>query len=348
MTERWDAIEVVEQAYMYERADEAWLHGVLRALAPGLDSGLGLVGIYYDVSKANRPNIWGLQGMHADARLLAGMARLAAGRPASSIKSVFRTEPFATTVQKLRRDLGTAFAGSFQASLQTFGISDILDLNGQNPDGTGCLIGAPLLKPHRLGQVTVRQGERIAAHVAAGLRLRQRLATSHGHQPTSVTDAILSPNGKLEHAEGEAKERASRTALRDAAVAADRARGKLRHRDPDAALELWRSLVAGRWTLVDRIESDGRRLIIAERNDPEAPGSPNLARLTRQVLLYGALGHSPKVIAYELGVSRSTVSRQLARGMAALGLRNSGELRMLLGVSELATSNGGPTPAAQK
>lgn len=143
-------------------------------------------------------------------------------------------------------------------------------------------------------------------------------------------DAVLEPAGKVAHAEGDAKAASAREALARAAVAVDRARGKLRRQDNDEAIELWRGLVAGRWSLVERFESDGRRYLIARPNDPKVDLLPMLTERERQVLMFRAFGHSQKLIAYELGLSVSAVSRSLARAMKKLGLRSPADLMAML------------------
>ena len=49
----------------------------------------------------------------------------------------------------------------------------------------------------------------------------------------------------------------------------ERARSKRERADPDCALALWEGLVAGRWSLVDHFESDGKRFVVAHKNDPD-------------------------------------------------------------------------------
>src|SRR5262249_47364907 len=123
-----------------------------------------------------------------------------------------------------------------------------------------------------------------------------------------------------------ATDRESRTALRDAARRIDRARGPLRRRDPDEALAIWRGLVEARWSLVDHFDSDGRRFLIVERNDPRLTRPEALSDRERQVLAYRALGHSLKLIGYELGLSIATVSETARTGMRRLGVQSIGDL----------------------
>jgi DNA-binding CsgD family transcriptional regulator len=123
----------------------------------------------------------------------------------------------------------------------------------------------------------------------------------------------------------------ARAALRAAAVSVDRARGSLRHRDPEGAVAAWRGLVAGRWSLVDRFDRDGRRYLIAHKNDPDTMDPRGLTPRERQVAGFAALGQSDKVIAYELGISPSTVSVLLSRAAQKLGVQSRAELVQMLG-----------------
>jgi DNA-binding NarL/FixJ family response regulator len=106
--------------------------------------------------------------------------------------------------------------------------------------------------------------------------------------------------------------------LREGVRAIERARGPLRRRDPREAIELWRGLVAGLWSLVDHFDSDGRRYLVAHRNDPRTPDPRGLTERERQIVAYADLGQSNKHIAYQLGLSPSTVAVHLARAREKL------------------------------
>src|SRR5205085_4095883 len=119
-------------------------------------------------------------------------------------------------------------------------------------------------------------------HVAAGLRLRSALGELRA-------EAVLDPTGRAHDASGEAC--SMRETLRDAVRARERARGSIRHRSGHEALELWRALVAGRWSLVDRFESDGRRYVVAMRNEPCSPDPRGLTAREQTIAEYLALGY---------------------------------------------------------
>jgi DNA-binding CsgD family transcriptional regulator len=108
--------------------------------------------------------------------------------------------------------------------------------------------------------------------------------------------------------------------------AIDRARGKLRRIDVDEALGEWKGLVDGRWSLIDKFDPDGKRFVLARRNEPGVRGLALLTERERHVVAYAALGHSDKLITYELGLAGSTVRVLLARAARKLGARTRDEL----------------------
>jgi DNA-binding CsgD family transcriptional regulator len=164
---------------------------------------------------------------------------------------------------------------------------------------------------------TVHLWHRLAAHISAGNRLRDAVAKlAAGADAAAASEAILAPDGKVEHATEAAKSRSARDALRDALVRIDKARSE--RDEAERSVELWRGLVAGRWTLVEHFERDGRRYFLAQKNDPAVRPDRALTERERQVLGYSELGNSNKLIAYSLGLSPSTVSSLLGRARRKL------------------------------
>jgi DNA-binding NarL/FixJ family response regulator len=106
----------------------------------------------------------------------------------------------------------------------------------------------------------------------------------------------------------------------------EKARGRLRRADPDEALQLWRGLVDGTWSLVEHLESDGKRYLLARRNQPGAGEPTALTRSERAVLGFAAMGHQNKYIAYLLGLSASAVTSHLRSAQRKLGLSSRGDL----------------------
>ena len=157
-------------------------------------------------------------------------------------------------------------------------------------------------------------------------------------------DAILRPDGQLEYANESAKTSPARASLRDAALAMDRARSSLRRKNPDEALSMWRALVSGRWSLVDKFDCDGRRFLVAHKNDPRTRALATLTAREQQITAYLALGHSNKRIAYELGLSESTVSEAARRSLAKLGISSRADLARLYAENGHEPQTPGRTP----
>ena len=82
---------------------------------------------------------------------------------------------------------------------------------------------------------------------------------------------------------------------------------------------------ASRWSLVDHFDKDGRRYLVARKNDPFVQGS-KLTLRERQVLGFACLGHSNKLIAYELGLATATVGVLLSTAMRKLEIPTRVEL----------------------
>ena len=155
---------------------------------------------------------------------------------------------------------------------------------------------------------------RLAAHIGCALRLR---GSRDSAAPDSAA-AVLSPTGRLEHATSAAI--VARQHLTASAKGMDRARGKLRRLDPEEASSLWRAMVRGQWSLVDWVDHDGKRFILAQDNPVRSAPSRPLSEREEQVVACAAMGHSNKLIAYDLGLSPSTVSVLLGRAARKLGV----------------------------
>jgi len=163
-----------------------------------------------------------------------------------------------------------------------------------------------------------------AAHLSAALRLRALAArvpdTDDG------TGSVLSPGGKGLHAVGRAKGTRARESLVEAVVRRERARGRLRRVDGDRAAQLWSVLVSSRWSIVDFVDRDGKRLLLARKNPVAGPDVLALSDDERDVMWLATQGHSRKYIAYELGLSTAQVGRRLAGAQRKLGVTSRREL----------------------
>lgn len=293
--------------YVQNLADEA---------APLLDRGLGVMAYTYDANDPDNPVIdhfatskrfdpaWLPPFFEAVNATGAEVGRL--DRPTGFQAWRHLTCGQASAVPGMRPFL-PAFA-------HIGGARDTIAMNAIDASGRGLWLGAPLRSTAPMSAARVTLFTRLAAHLTAALRLR-RTAAAQKLKPA----AVLAPDGKLLDAgEGDGAADA-RDDLRRATVAFDQARSKLR-KDEELATRRWRPLVTSRWSLLDEFDADGRRFVVALENaSPTRPPRRDLSEREHQVMTQAHLGHSNKVIAYELGLSHSTVRVLLARAMRKLG-----------------------------
>ena len=295
-----DPIAFVEAAYA-KAADEAeWLERLARAALPLLHEGKGLLAFVYDTREPEWVNIGAVSAVGFDPTLAGGLlnAPVDRGDETRSMVRIFaacsprplkgapaNATDFATPVQ--RRALGRGALrrphrerdGSVTAGRRLCRSRRSIAVTGARAKCTGGL-SSPRTWPS----------------VSALKRLRRQLSDA---QRGGLVRSDRRPDGHLEHAETSARGARARAALRRGALALERARGPLRRGDADEALAMWEGLVAGRWSLVDHFDSDGRRYLMAHRNDPDAPDLRGLTLRERQVVGYAGAGHSNKIIAYE-------------------------------------------------
>lgn len=320
-----DPITFVEAAYRVEVPTAEWLSGVVDAARRTLDQGMGVTAMLYDATDVARMQVLAVEGTGGRRAELLARA-IERGAP-ERIRWTFRTS--ACRVASEGPDWETTPARQLFAQ---WGIEDVLCANGVDPTGIGCFLTAPLARRRRLSAAVRSRWERAAAHLAAGYRLHRRLLAA-----AAPVDAVLDPAGRLLDGPAELTEKEARRGLREAVRAMDRARGRARRTTPDEALEGWTALVDARWTLLDHFDSDGRRFVIARSNASDVPQAPDLTERERQVLAYAALGHTNKLIAYELGIAASTVRVLVARAAKKLGAssRDEAVARFLARVGEL-------------
>jgi DNA-binding CsgD family transcriptional regulator len=311
VAEKADAIGVVEAAYELEATEQTWMRLVVEralALVPGACRGTAYS---IDISNVSAPS-FGMPvnvgfGPRFDSRLLDAM-----NTDGPTLVKLARRK-----VGTLTETLGSRLDGTPMGDfvLQE-GSPDAIGWVALDAEGRGIVVATDLPSVTRLPRALRSRWELIGAHLAAAHRLRRK-ATS-----APADECVVTPEGRVLHAEGKAVPRAVRERLRELVVARDRARTRASRTDADAALECWPGLVAGRWSLVDRFERDGRRYIVARCNEPRPPRPLCLTLRERQVLGHMLQGDSMKVTAYSLGLDGSTVSSLAASLRLKLGARS--------------------------
>ncbi len=215
-------------------------------------------------------------------------------------------------------------------TLYPLGYRDIFNVQAADPNGWSVWCALTTRQRVNIHPRAAATWRRAAVHVLAGFRLRNVLAELPERDPFAAAEAVLDVDGKLAHAEGSARDGARREELREAVKAVDRARSRALRDNPEEALELWRALFSGRWSIAEVFDSDQRRYYLAFENEPQAVEDRRLTRREGQVAMLAALGRDDAAMAYELGISMATVRTHLERGLRKLGLRSR---RQLIGLS---------------
>jgi DNA-binding CsgD family transcriptional regulator len=315
-----DPIAILEAGYDHLDDYERWCAEVARSCAPRFEQASEC--LFYDVP-----------GPHATAQNFVSV------RPAdgSRLQDALRQEILAGSSNPERND--EIFAIEPIGIFSTFEVvgddSYIANWPSDLPRNDSCALSMMdgegmvrvMLHTSSSPHFVVEDDERplwrcIATHLGAALRLQR--------QPAALDDdaveAVLTPSGELVHASEPCQAEEVRERLRHQVKEIDRIRTRRGRQDAAQALEIWQGLLMGRWSTVDHFDSDGRRFVVARRNDPHAPSARGLTRREGQVVFYTVLGMTNLTIAYALGIAESTVSTHLARGMKKLAIATREEL----------------------
>ncbi|HBQ17214.1 MAG TPA: hypothetical protein DEF51_40835 [Myxococcales bacterium] len=321
-----DWVNIVERAYALGDSDEAWLRGVLEAAAPALfTAGTGMLAHVLRVTP-DGPRVQQVEVIGGPPELAATARASTESAPPAAQLAMFQTGARGASGYRLLARVSPEVASIFeQTCLRATGgrCRDALGVVAHDGEGQVITIASGQREPDEIAHA--RRWSCVAAHLGAGWRLRRRLRSLRLEDPSVA--AVLEPDGRVAHLEdGDAQD--ARQALANAVQAIDRARGPLRAHDADGALRLWRGLVEGRWSLVDHLDTDGRRFVVARRNSPRVQDPRGLE--PRELVVAEAIGRgaSLKEIAYDLGLSESLVSRRASAARRKLGLSSLAELAL--------------------
>ena len=317
-------IDFTEAAYDLELSDEEWLPALLERGLPVLDHGLGVAGMRYGRPPEEGP--FQLLDIH----VASGPADFAERH----MRAMATTPPEHLRQQVQPGGAGTASFDSRHDPTQLEHYTSHVDyckdtiyITAVDSQGAGVAIIAPLAEVTTLTGARAERWQMLAAHVDSGHRLRQGLSVidagdrSSGELPHDAEAIFDVHSFRMTDAVGRARDSTAAKRLREGAVAMDRARGKMRNTDPAEALQIWKALVRGRWSMVDWFDTDGRRFVLAVPNSPRVDDPRGLTERESQVVAYAVMGQSNKLIAYRLGLSGSHVSMLLRSAMRKLNVK---------------------------
>jgi DNA-binding CsgD family transcriptional regulator len=323
-------VRVVEAAYQIDLDRSQWLDGLVEVFSTMHGAENGLMVYLYD---AGRPD----EGVDIDSYALACLdddfARATilhnAHSPPQDIRRVYHSGVRCATISEVlaHQKVLPRDHASFGRFRKMTGIEDGWGLSASNPDAHGVGIAAPLTEVSQMSEAMRELWGLVGVHLATAYRLRRSRARSIDEENA----AILEPDGSLIHADGIAFEGSSPETLGHAVRQIDRARSKSLRGDPVEALPMWKGLVEGRWSLVDRIDTDGRRFVVAHPNAPRIDSPEALTQRERQVVAYACQGDSNARISYSLGLDEQAVEALLTSAMEKLGVESREALGQLKG-----------------
>ena len=340
-----DYLLILEALYRNESDDGGWVQGVADALDAGLSFGLGAFSYCWDQSSALPAQHIRASGMSPELlqRTLGQTGKVEGdrGRP---MEATTRTQaalwvpaPRAMTFRSLPADV----RADPLIQRQLMVVADCLGLRGTEPDGRMGLL-AGIYSPTRIRLNASRRAllDRVASHFAAAYRLRTAIRSTNVFD---AAEAVIKPNGRVEHVsvperwepagEPERLARCNREARRDALVAFARevqerhraAYSLTRRGHREEAIRLWSALFDGRWSAVTSRDVDGKRFLVLVPNPAGERDPAALVPRQRQVLARALLGHSQKLIGYELGLAPPRVTEHLTAALRKIGARDLGE-----------------------
>lgn len=333
-------LDVLDVAYQVHQPSGGWLQSVADQLRPVIDQGEGALAFVMreradgsvaiaDLTPSGIDEYW-RQWTTQMSALPQEVRRYARGLPPLVYKSHF-TVAAMTSVPSFRMYVQQSFRASLRAppanaeavlahdEAQNLPWAECLALHAGDPVAGDVFVVAP--RRRRVSELpsfdTLHTWSRVMGHIANAYRLQQ-LVAAEGRGPFEGAEAVLAADGRVLDAAGLAQTPDARAVLREAARRRDGARTRSKARSVDEVTDQWRALIAGRWSLVDVFDHDGRRFVVARRNDLAA-SAPALSDRELQIAAYLAMGQSNKVIAYQMGVAVSTVATHTRRIAKKLG-----------------------------
>lgn len=327
MRARADDIAVLEKAYDLSEAHQQWMLGLHAGMKPYFDRGFG-----FNVGS------WAMEGNEfSELSPVQGNASPEAteivGALVAQLPLEVRLKYYGTAASDfigVGDELWPGVAAELRRQCEQRGVGKVTDCFGLlvmgNPGRNGMVLTGLAAEGDVMTTPFRRKLRRFATHLSAGFRLRVAIQKTH-----AAPEAVLAPDGRLAHAEGEATNVSARAALTAAVRDIEKSRGRLRRASPEEALLMWKGLVAGRWTIVEWVDTDSRRYLVAHANQLSARDPRALSPRELDVAEYLVQGRSKSEIAYALGLGIGTVSRLSRDVLRKLGAARRTDLAAIFG-----------------
>lgn len=311
-------IHLVESAYRLDGSMDEWLDRLAEAASPLLSAGLGVVStlIALEPMAVHIQSIRGFGTPLSPDELARGA--IESGQQ-EALDQVFRSGIPASSMSEAVFSQIPGSAERFAQASNGF-IQDTVGVVADGGRGLVLSLSAPSQDYRLLTQKEKHRLSQVTAHIAAALRLREQLDGSA--LDTKDAEAILTPDGSVQSLDAATDQRA----LQLSAAVRAMAEAKRDDHDDPSALDIWQGLVCGEWSLVDYVDTDRKRFVLARRNPIGTFDERGLTLRETQVAEGVGHGFSNKQIAYSLGVSQAAVSNALMRVRQKLRLKSRAEV----------------------
>jgi hypothetical protein len=171
MQEILDVLDLIEAAYRVGETDDDWMRQLVEASEPVLGRGLGATGYFVDASAADSFRTWafqctGLDGVDERQRF---------ARWSELAPTALKRHAHLHAVTSFASQIGDVAPRAFSQSFELTGRADMLGISALDGSARGCALALPCrerqVDPPDAEQILI--WERVAAHIAAALRLRR-------------------------------------------------------------------------------------------------------------------------------------------------------------------------------
>ncbi len=311
-------VDAVEVAYRLTPDRETWLASVVEAAGPSLGGGAGVIGFFYDVNVPVRAWFDGGASYGLGASEMSFLRTLFADAERTDVGRIHRRLPIPDLPRFGRLseflDGPTRNAEEARSLVARLGVRDVVGVHVPIGEARGLLFNVFETDQRSVPKARVPTIAKLAAHLGAAARLREL-----GSGRTEA--AVFRPDGRLFHVTDGQPAQAR-------GLLGERVRKWLAARAGRATsqLDAWTPLVDGHWSIVERLERDGRRFIVVHENGPELRDPRALSARERAVVQLVALGDANKHIGYELGLPLGTVAHAIHNAARKLGVRTRADL----------------------
>jgi DNA-binding CsgD family transcriptional regulator len=319
------ALRVVDAAYDLESLPKHWLGGLLESGEEVFDQGLGCAAVAVaGLTRSGEPLVSRVVTRGDASQSLA--LRVARASRSVHVDDAPTGSSGSTSVVRTLSAV-SAKAPYLQHSVRHgVGCNDALCLLALDSELHGVLLLTPTRGRITLSAKAEKRWRNLASHIGAADRLRRALGRSNQERLIPVT--ALPRELRADRAPDASASNRPGMSLRDAAVHLDSERIGGPERQSAEALDVMRGLVEGEMSMIDWFVRHGRRFTLARRSEPSLGDPRALTSAEQRVVLHTARGESRKLVAYQIGLSRSRVSKLLRSAMRKLGVSNQAELVM--------------------